>query len=378
MKGIMNLIKSAIVVIFSSLLAIKSIDAFWGYLSGNLVLSDISLSNQRSIQLREYDPNQIVSVLAGSEYFKRPSLFEPQKIKLNIDQNGFISTGNEITYPADSDVLSILFTGGSTTETLYIQELSRFPSVVERRLADKLVSKVRVINAGVSGNHSIHSLINLIGKGIELDLDYAVWMHNINDMAVLTKTGSYWLAPLSRSIVQSKNFDRKLSLMTTFRVLKNFFMPNLYVYLKPRLFPSVGPLADEFERVGSPWNQINKGELAQQFKSSTTSFVVLCRTWGIEPILMTQFNRIDRNDSAFQFWYENIKDRGLSQTEFIELYDQFNEIIRQVAVENNVFLIDLAVLVPSTSRYIYDVVHLNEEGSLLVGDLFAKEFLKQF
>jgi len=215
----------------------------------------------------------------------------------------------------------------------------------------------------------------LIGKGIELDLDYAVWMHNINDMAVLTKTGSYWVAPQSRSIVQSRNFDRKLSLMATLRGLKNFFMPNLYVYLKPRLFHSLGPLADEFEQTGIPWHQIKKDQLAQQFKGSTTSFVTLCRSWGIEPILMTQFNRIDSNDSAFQFWFENIKDRGLSQMEFIELYDQFNEIIRQVAAENNVLLIDLDVLVPSSPKYIYDIIHLNEAGSLLVADLFAKEFI---
>jgi len=244
-------------------------------------------------------------------------------------------------------------------------------------LSEQSNSRVRAFNAGVSGNHSMHSVLNLIGKGIELEPDYAVLMHNINDLAVLTKTGSYWIAPHSRSIIQTENLEGEFNLIVIVRALKNYFLPHLYSYLKPRLFPSSGAVADEFEQIGLSWKEINRTGIQEQFKDSLVSFVLLCRVWDIEPILMTQFNRINKDDPAFQFWFEKIKDRGLKEDEFISEYNGFNDIIRQVASEHNVLLIDLAKLVPSTSTYLYDVVHLTEEGSKLVGEIFVDAFLKR-
>jgi lysophospholipase L1-like esterase len=118
--------------------------------------------------------------------------------QINIDKDGFIETGNQVELSPD---ITILFLGGSTTETLYVPEKDRFPSVVERILRSKLIQTINVYNGGVSGNNSMHSLLALLAKGIPLEPNYAVLMHNINDFALLSKTESYWIAPKSQSSI---------------------------------------------------------------------------------------------------------------------------------------------------------------------------------
>ena len=51
----------------------------------------------------------------------------------------------------------------------------------------------------------------------------------------------------------------------------------------------------------------------------------------------------------------------------------FNEIIRKVAIENSVILIDLDKLIPKTKEYMYDSVHLSNKGSTMVAGIIAKE-----
>ena len=49
-----------------------------------------------------------------------------------------------------------------------------------------------------------------------------------------------------------------------------------------------------------------------------------------------------------------------------------NDVIREVSVDREVDLIDLDRSVPSSSDYIYDTVHLNEDGSKLVAEILLR------
>ena len=114
-----------------------------------------------------------------------------------------------------------------------------------------------------------------------------------------------------------------------------------------------------------------------EFTASMRSLVHMSRNWGIEPILMTQFSRIRLEDSETRKEYEKYP-QPLTYSEFVKLYGKGNEIIRQVAKEEKVFLIDLDKLVPSSSKYIYDSLHLNTEGSKLVSQIIADKMKLNF
>lgn len=378
----MNWIKNILIVVVVSLLTIKAVDFGFSLKIGNTAWLKPST---RSIILRELDPGQRIYIAPSPLYLEGTDSLEAKEYLLRIDENGFIETGNIKESKSSDEDLSILFLGGSTTETIYVEEHNRFPSIVERELTARLNINVAVRNGGVSGNNALHSLLKLMAVGLEDKPDYAVLMHNINDASILSKTGSYWIAPKSAALVQNnaeiwnQHKLENFNLLILARDIKNILFPNLYAYFKPRLFPGIGPVlpVDEFEILRKDQELIDPLKIKSEFRNTLISFVELCRIWNVEPVLMTQFNRINENEPLFELAYKNDKsDRRMPRNKFVELYHDFNEIIRTVAKDRNVLFIDLAKRVPGVSKYIYDTVHLNDTGSILVGNILVNEFVK--
>ena len=65
------------------------------------------------------------------------------------------------------------------------------------------------------------------------------------------------------------------------------------------------------------------------------------------------------------------RDTGISYQRFKELYDAFNDTIREVGRKNQVMVIDLAREVPPDKKYLYDLVHFNDAGSQLAAGIIA-------
>ena len=62
--------------------------------------------------------------------------------------------------------------------------------------------------------------------------------------------------------------------------------------------------------------------------------------------------------------------------QFAELYKIFNNIIRKIAQEKEIVLIDLDLLIPKTNEFIYDTVHLNNAGSILAAESISAALIK--
>jgi hypothetical protein len=339
----------------------------------------LNIGTDRSVVLREFNPNQQTAVSPNPVYLKgtdAASKLEAKRYVVRLDDNGYIHNGNPQS--RDDKSIKILFLGGSTTESLYVDERKRWPSVVERTLRIKL-GEVVTHNAGVSGNNIMHSLIKLISVGLDDRLgdrpDYAVMMHNVNDFAVLTK-GSYW-APARAMILSKSDQEIKISDWKGFlKSWKDLVMPNLYSYLKPRL-PLIAGMS--FGGNNNEWEGYEAVFLGEEnigeFRSALNTFVSVARAWGITPVLMTQPNRIRQNDAYFLRWASQLETRGIEPEEFIAVYDKFNDTIKEVAEDTGAYLIDLAILVPPTSEFMYDQVHYTGAGSELVGKEVSQALL---
>ena len=380
----MHLIKNVLIIIFFSLLTLKLSDIAFGSFQDQLLTNtSLSKGTSRAIHLREFNPNQQAVVRPTNYYMQGVENLEQINYAVNIDSNGFIKTGNP---ELDNPEIKILFLGGSTTETLFVPEEQRFPSIVERTLREKLGKDIEVYNSGVSGNNSMHSLFIFLSKGIPLKPTYAVLMHNINDFGLLFKSESYWVAPISRSLLIDSTLlgyttiedSTRTAIFNFFKAIKNFLVPNLYSYLRPRLFANVKMHQDEFTAFRKKnFEDLNLEEYKNQFKSSLVSFIELSRAWNIEPILMTQANRIDPSQSYFQKWFEENSQGELNINQFAGLYKLFNQIIRDIALEKKVILIDLDILVPKTDEFIIDTIHFNKAGSALVAESMIDTIIKK-
>ena len=376
----MNLIKQFLIVTTVSLATLKFSDVTFGYFQSQTVSSGLAKGTGRAIVMRELNPNQSASIRPNNNYMKDVENLDQINYEIKIDENGFILNGNDIEKNPD---IKILFLGGSTTETLYVPEKSRFPSVVERTLRSNLKETVNVLNGGVSGNNSMHSLFIFLAKGIPLQPQYVALMHNLNDFALLSKTESYWIGPKSRAVIVETNSGNFSTIEDSSRNIffnllknaKNFLVPNLYTYLRPRLFADATFYRDEFEGYSKNYSDLNIDLMKEQFRSSITSFVKLSKAWNIEPILMTQGNRIDPDFEYFLKWAERHQRGKMTPDEFSILYSAMNEITREVASKENITLIDLDALIPKSNKFIYDTIHLNETGSILMGEIVSAALL---
>ena len=88
---------------------------------------------------------------------------------------------------------------------------------------------------------------------------------------------------------------------------------------------------------------------------------------------MTQGNRIDHNLEYFQKWVVRYQRGEMTAREFSDLYARMNQITREVAIQENVILIDLDAQIPKTNEFLYDTIHLNEAGSILAGKVITKK-----
>jgi hypothetical protein len=342
---------------------------------GSLLTPNNSVAEQttRSLLLKEYAPNTSIKIRPGETYLPGTNALEQKDFLLRTDSDGFIIG------PSDSskqqDKVSTIFFGGSTTECIFVEEDMRFPYRVGELL------NVRTLNGGVSGNHTMHSLLQTIGKAIPYNPKYIVFLQGANDAGMLAKTRSYWVAPTNRSIIQdSKKASEDFSRYAIARKIKDALIPNLWLrfgyYFQGMVTSLIVDEWKDYRDVDYNYAELEK-TVDSEFTAAMRSIVHLSRDWGIEPILMTQFSRIKLDDSETRGEYEKYP-QALSYSEYVKLYNMANDIIRQVAREEKVVLIDLDKLVPSSSKFMYDSLHLNTEGSKLVSQIISQKMRSAF
>lgn len=328
---------------------------------------------QRHIRLREKPPFFFWHKLPTDQYMLGADSLVKKYYRMRVDENGFIIPSKKYEKPDKV----IVFLGGSTTESFLVDEENRFPYLAGILLEQKTGFKINSYNSGVSGNNSLHSLNILLNKIIPLKPDVVVMMHNINDLTILLRENSYWNNHPTRSVIL---VQQTLTIYSILRDLKNIIIPNfydevwkLYKYIFGGSITDLNE--DAFRPVSNKRLSIDKNRLIKEFEMNLQTFISICRARGIIPILMTQENRLTNNpDKLTSDIMAGIeRDIGISYKEYKEIYDLFNQIIRDIGKKNNVKVIDLAVEIPQSKEYMYDIFHFNDKGSRLAAHVISRE-----
>jgi lysophospholipase L1-like esterase len=253
-----------------------------------------------------------------------------------------------------------------------VDETSRFPYLAGKLLGERLGKRVNSLNGGVSGVNTLHLLQVLLAKVVPLRPDAVVLMENVNDVNMMLFTGSYWSAHRTRGMVEEDTRGR-------FERLGDAIGESVFPGIRQRLQRSrlFKPAEDEFDA----WRKIKRvrDDLdVHDYEANLVTFVEACRTRGIVPVLMTQFNRLAetpdevtaRNMASFE------RDWGMGYAAYRGCLLSFNDIVRRVASERGVRLVDLEARVPKQGHYMFDIVHLNTAGSQLAAGIVAEELAK--
>jgi lysophospholipase L1-like esterase len=330
-----------------------------------------ALPIERYIRLRELSPFHFEIVTLPREQ-TAPEGAAPNRILLRADREGYIIPSKVHEKPD----FTLVFLGGSTTECRIVPEDLRFPYLVGRLLEKANGVKINSYNASRSGNNSLHSIDILLNKVMPLHPDVIIMMHNINDLSTLLYERTYWNEkPSGRNpIVEIKPSLRK-NVKNIMTIIRSYTIPNIYSQFKIIKYQLTNRNEiDEFRHIRGKKVAIDKKFLSDEFRSNLQIFVDICKTRRIFPVLMTQANRFKKDpDPLIAERMEILKNQGIEYPVYKEVYDEFNQVIREVSGSNNTLLVDLSRLVPQEEKFMKDVVHFTDQGSQLVAEIIARE-----
>ena len=338
----------------------------------------------RYIRLREQNPYYSQKYDLDDYIDHTMQGLEQQEVVFRADENGFVAPSRVHEDPDRT----IVFLGGSTTECHLVSENLRFPFLAGRLLEERSGLKINSLNAGKAASHTWHSINVFANKVIPLKPDIAVLMHNFNDLAGALARNGYWSDDHLYSLVVDPVINRHVSLVNIhdldrgrlFRELlrgaKHLTIPELWSEVV-HLLKGIGTAGNGAAKpdpaeVTGPSKEA-QDEMVRQFERALRSFVALARIYDITPVLMTQFNRFTATPDEFiqrefsQIW----GNAGMTYTAYKALFDRYTETIKRVGREEGLQVIDLEPVVPKTSEYMYDWIHLNDRGAELVSDRIA-------
>lgn len=319
----------------------------------------------RHLVLREWLPSAVFEF--GTPDSRRIGAPVPDEYLLETDGNGFIEPARLHDDPAHE----IVFLGGSTTECLYVVPERRFPTLVARLLEEETGLKINGINAGRSGNNTMHSLLALLAKVLPLRPETVVVMHNINDLGTLGRPGGYWTDDSDLVLVRSERRDAEALL----RAVRDNLIPNTYRAVRRALRALRHGLAADAHAGPATAAAPPDGSLermGRDYESALRSAVAVIRAWGSRPVLMTQAQIGSQGTGAAGDYLGEgqLRAGGFTPSSFRTAHAYFNAIVHHVALSEEILLIDLAAAA-WTAEDLYDGLHFTDQGSERAARLIA-------
>ncbi len=267
----------------------------------------------------------------------------------------------EVKMPKPKNLMRINCIGASTTGN-YIEEdglVYSYPLELELLLKGKMSNPVEVNNFGQGGYNSADILVRFALQIIDTNPDVVVIYHAYNDIrAYLTANfqsdyshsrinlgESYWKFALAAKIP-----DLPISFLN--------YMIALWLPISSRNSlleqVSVGDFGEN--------NNYTLGLIA--YKRNMQHIIDICISNKIKVVLSTYCH----------FLYDEIKQDSL-HLRYKKIVDEENKIVRDLALKNQLILVDNAEKIPKDMRYFVDSIHFTPEGMRLVAENISEAIL---
>lgn len=334
------------------------------------ILKSKSLQYEPTVFARHAFPQKVQSFV--DKIWKTPVGFPIY----HINDKGY--RGFDFIAQKPEGLTRIIFYGGSAVFDLALTAQEHWPQKVQKILKQKSFHAVEAINAGVPGHASFDSFGRLYSEGHHYQPDYVVLYNTWNDLKIFSSDKSL-LRRVNPYQVKDNPFHAYRNKIDRFIGERSLLYNVLrFRYLRWKLKPELeGSTAKEKLKKPKKVN-INPQALAQ-FKLTLEMFVDCARNIGATPVLMTQA-RLLADDNAESESYRlrhahNMLDHDFSAQGF----QKADEIIRLVAHEKNVDLIDAAILMQEREDnfFFIDHVHLTFDGSDRLAEIVADYFSKE-
>jgi lysophospholipase L1-like esterase len=338
--------------------AVVILDFLVGFFNDTKIYRDVTYSFRSEVSSLNTTTNHLVPKLRDvypieDGYQETPRLVRTDDYGLIIGPAG---VSNE------KGSTRILFLGGSTTENNEVDEAYRFPYLSAKMLSGKMNRQYYGVNAGVRG-HTTQNSLNLYLNHPSPDITeakYVVVMHNINDRLRLAIFNSYKSTLSDKSpVTLDYSLNQFDSFLESLWFWSSFHSNILYL---------VDTVYDKF--IGG----LNGSTGIVNERTLDKNFIVGDNHLGLyKKNLKTLVSVIKANEAVPIFMTQPLGRDSLGQ-------DKFNEVMRSVASNEKIELIDLANEIkidkaPDT-LFFPDGIHFNNKGSMLASSFIAAHLKK--
>jgi len=284
--------------------------------------------------------------------------------------------GHDIIVPKPANEFRVFLVGGSTIETMVLDDSKSIDRVLEQHLNETSRSHrlVRVYNAGRSGDRSYDHISMLVHRIAHLQPDMVIVLVGVNDLIAATNSTDY-LHRTDKSL-------NKMSLSLLLRMVSTEFqLPRRIRHavtgvgetlgLRPAEVPA-GATYREMVRFTQSLPALAEPPRVDlvSYEENLKTIVGVGRGHGFQVILMTQpstwNSQVDM--SASEWHWMNRGEKGRYREELMDdALGEYNSVTVRVAHLNGTLLYDLASQMPKSSEFIYDDVHFNYAGAKRIG-----------
>jgi len=299
--------------------------------------------------------------------------------KLSKFDDTIIHTKNSLGFrgegpPADfSEYLTIITVGGSTTECTFLSDGKTWTDLLGGKLKNDF-KKLWINNAGFDGQSTFGHKVLMEDYIVKLKPNVVLFLVGAND------EGKEDFGEYDNEIMKNKFMFQSLKWFVKSMANHSEVFSlgvNLYRHLQAQLIGVAhrefdfsflsksghNKLTKEEEELREKVLQINNAKFLKSYKKRLETLVYISKKSNIDPIFITQptlygdlIYDVDGTEVSF----------GKEQWQSLELY---NNITRQVGIENGILVVDLAKEMPKNTKYYYDYYHFVNEGSEKVADI---------
>jgi len=267
--------------------------------------------------------------------------------------------------PRDFDRhLTVVAVGGSSTECMYLSDGKDWPALVARGLKPSFPS-LWMNNAGLNGHSTFGHLVLLRQHLLALRPKVIVLMAGINDLARDDLSGydMMQLGPQSAMEALGQHSAAASAALNSWRAWKA---------------SRAGLLHSQLDLRSWPWLEAGRREDAVRLLNHHRKFVPgyrqrvqlltrLCREAGITLVLVTQptlYGPVIDDETGIDLGRIAVSpDEAVNGALAWEILELYNDVMREVGKREGVLVIDLARLLPKSSRLFYDFMHFTPQGS---------------
>ena len=341
--------------------------------------------SELTLRINEEDTQQ-KTYIRHAEY--NPFLiFGPKINKTIMYNNAIVGVFNaeglrldgELPREKESGEYRVFALGGSTTENIANHKNIHYCGEATKILKEE---KIKCINAGHAAYSTAQSIIRLEFDLLKYNPDAITIMHNINDLSInffkedmRTNYGNayfniYFTQKKEEGFFNNIKQIAKLSRTIVFinekmDIIKHKYFGKEYVTKEGKHIKSTMKMSDK---------QI-KLHAKEQFKRNLLTLIGVAKIHNIKPILMTQPATFSE-EKIIVLWGDQPYNNEVIYpplSKWRDIFEEYNNIIREVAKEENVSLIDMEKLLKKEESYFLDMVHYSEEGIREFAKIYAKE-----